>query len=245
MSAAPSEAPARTPAIRLVDVHKSYGEGEARNHVLRGVSLEVADGEMVALTGASGSGKSTLLNLIGALDQGYTGVVEVAGTSLQSMKDKDLSRFRNRTVGFIFQQFHLMPHLRVVDNVLLPSWFDRDHRAGQGGRDLVPAAAEALARVGLGHKLDARPSHLSGGEKQRVAIARALFNRPRVLLCDEPTGALDSVTTKKVFDLILDLNKNDGITVVVVTHEKDIAQLCPRRIALVDGRIVSDEGGAP
>jgi len=227
-------------AIRLVDVHKRYGEGEAENHVLRGVSLAVGDGEMVALTGASGSGKSTLLNLIGGLDQSYSGTVEVAGTSLAAMKDKELSRFRNRTVGFIFQQFHLMPHLRVVDNVLLPSWFDDAHK----GRDLVPAATEALQRVGLGHKLEARPGHPSGGEKQRVAIARALFNKPRVLLCDEPTGALDSVTTQRVFDLILDLNRKDGITVVVVTHEKDIAALCPRRIALIDGRIVSDEGAS-
>jgi len=142
-------------------------------------------------------------------------------------------------VGFIFQQFHLMPHLRVVDNVLLPSWFSHELDADARRAE----AADALAKVGLAHKLDARPSHLSGGEKQRVAIARALFNRPRLLLCDEPTGALDSVTTEKVFDLIVDLNRVGGLTVVVVTHEKDIAQRCPRRVSLVDGKIVSDEGG--
>ncbi|MFO0746563.1 MAG: ABC transporter ATP-binding protein [Myxococcota bacterium] len=233
----PAGAPT-APQIRLAEVHKTYGSGEAENHVLRGVSLEVQPGEMVALTGASGSGKSTLLNLIGGLDQDYRGTVEVAGTSLASMKDKALSRFRNRTVGFIFQQFHLMPHLRVVDNVLLPSWFDPE----RGKHELHAQAVDALAKVGLAHKVDARPSHLSGGEKQRVAIARALFNAPKILLCDEPTGALDSVTTHKVFDLIIDLNRIGGLTVIVVTHEKEIAMRCPRRVSLVDGRIVADEG---
>ena len=225
--------------IRLSDLHKSYGEGSVVNHVLRGLTLDVGKGEMVAITGASGSGKSTLLNIIGGLDQAYTGQVEVAGQRVMGLADKALSHYRNRTVGFIFQQFHLLPHLTVVDNVCLPSWFDR---AQHGKRaDLRAAATKVLTRVGIGHKADARPNHLSGGERQRVAIARALFNHPEILLCDEPTGALDSQTTETVFDLIVDLNKHDGITVLVVTHERDIARRCPRRVHIVDGRVATDE----
>jgi ABC-type lipoprotein export system ATPase subunit len=220
--------------IALTDLHKRYGEDGVTNHVLRGLSLKIERSEMVALTGASGSGKSTLLNIIGGLDQAYDGEVAVAGQRLRQLADKALSHFRNRTVGFIFQQFHLLPHLPVVDNVLMPSWFSRDAHAGR--KD----ALAVLERVGLAHKVDARPNHLSGGERQRVAIARALFNRPEVLLCDEPTGALDSVTSDKVFELIADLNRRDGLTVVIVTHERDIARRCPRRVHIVDGQVASD-----
>ena len=231
------------PLIRLTDLHKSYGEGTVVNHVLRGLTLAVGKGEMVAITGASGSGKSTLLNIIGGLDQAYTGEVEVAGLRVMGLADKPLSRYRNRTVGFIFQQFHLLPHLSVVDNVCLPSWFDRSHDTKR--QDLRVAATKVLTRVGIGHKADARPNHLSGGERQRVAIARALFNHPEILLCDEPTGALDSQTTETVFDLIVDLNKQDGITVLVVTHERDIARRCPRRVHIVDVRVATDERDGP
>jgi len=233
---------ASAPLIRLVDLHKSYGEGAVTNHVLRGLTLEVNKGEMVAITGASGSGKSTLLNIIGGLDQTYSGQVEVAGERVVGLADKALSRYRNRTVGFIFQQFHLLPHLSVVDNVCLPSWFDRSHDTKR--KDLRAAATKVLTRVGIGHKAEARPNHLSGGERQRVAIARALFNHPTILLCDEPTGALDSQTTETVFDLIVDLNKQDGLTVLVVTHERDIARRCPRRVHIVDGRVATDERDA-
>ena len=229
--------------IRLVELHKTYGDEGVENHVLRGLSLSIEPGEMVAVTGASGSGKSTLLNIIGGLDQNYRGEVVVAGQRVMDLSDKELSRFRNRTVGFIFQQFHLLPHLTVVDNVCLPSWFARggaDH-----GREAQRAAATAvLDRVGIAHKANARPNHLSGGERQRVAIARALFNKPEILLCDEPTGALDSQTTETVFDLIVDLNRKDGKTVLVVTHERDIARRCARRVHIVDGRVASDERDA-
>jgi putative ABC transport system ATP-binding protein len=223
--------------ISLSDIHKTYGDDGAKNHVLRGLNLKIERSEMVALTGASGSGKSTLLNIIGGLDQGYTGDVEVSGQRLRALSDKTLSHFRNRTVGFIFQQFHLLPHLPVVDNVLMPSWFARDAHAGR--KDAIAV----LERVGLAHKVDARPNHLSGGERQRVAIARALFNRPSVLLCDEPTGALDSVNSDKVFELIIDLNKQEGLTVVIVTHEREIAKRCPRQVHIVDGAVASDERG--
>jgi len=228
--------------IRLVDLHKYYGAGAARNHVLRGLTLAVARGEMVAITGASGSGKSTLLNIVGGLDQDYSGAVEVAGQRVMGLGDKPLSRYRNRTIGFIFQQFHLLPHLSVVDNVCLPSWFDRSH--AQTREALREEATRVLGRVGIGHKARERPNHLSGGERQRVAIARALFNRPEILLCDEPTGALDSQTTEKVFDLIVDLNRQDGLTVLVVTHERDIARRCPRRVHIVDGCVDTDERDA-
>jgi len=227
--------------IRLENVHKTYRTDAVDNHVLRGVSLDVAEGEFVALMGASGSGKSTLLNLIGALDQDYTGTVTVAGVSPQRLSDRALSRFRNETVAYIFQQFHLLPHLSVVDNVVMPSWFDRRRAGG----DLRAQAALVLDKVGLAHKVDARPGHLSGGEKQRVAIARALFNTPKILLCDEPTGALDSDTTLKVFELIERLNREEGLTVLVVTHERDIAERCRRIVRVVDGAIVPDLGAPP
>lgn len=229
------------PLIHLTELNKWYGEGSARNHVLRGLSLAVGRGEMVAVTGASGSGKSTLLNIIGGLDQGYEGQVEVAGKRVMGLADRALSHYRNRTIGFIFQQFHLLPHLSVVDNVCLPAWFDGDARTTRDKRR--EAATAVLDRVGIAHKSNERPSHLSGGERQRVAIARALFNRPEILLCDEPTGALDSDTTEKVFDLIVDLNREDGLTVLVVTHERDIARRCPRRVRIVDGRVATDERG--
>lgn len=228
--------------IELSDIRKTYrgSDGGAETPVLRGVSLSIARGEMVALTGASGSGKSTLLNVIGGLDRDHRGRVVVDGQDLQGLSDAALSAFRNRTVGFIFQQFHLLPHLPVLANVALPRWFDRRHNHADFSRD----ALAALASVGLADKANNRPNHLSGGEKQRVAIARALFNDPRVLLCDEPTGALDSDNTAKVFDLIAGLNRERGLTVVVVTHEPDIAARCPRRIHLRDGVITEDSARA-
>ncbi len=220
--------------IRLTDVHKHYREGSQDNHVLRGVGFEIEQGEMVALMGTSGSGKSTLLNIIGALDQHYTGRVEVCGQDLRAMKDKALSRFRNRTVSFVFQHFHLLSHLPVVDNVLMPSWFDPQ----RSERDLSVKAAEVLERVGLGHKLRQHTNHLSGGEKQRVAIARAIFNEPRILLCDEPTGALDSANGARVMELFRDLNAQDQLTVLVVTHDPLVAGQCQRVIHIRDGLIV-------
>jgi putative ABC transport system ATP-binding protein len=228
------------PLIALRDVHKVYraaGPGEPAVPVLRGVDLTIAEGEMVALTGASGSGKSTLLNVIGGLDRDVQGEVRVDGAPLTALDDRALSAFRNRTVGFIFQQFHLLPHLSVAANVALPRWFDR----GAAGSDALSEAREALDRVGLAHKASARPSHLSGGEKQRVAIARALFNRPRILLCDEPTGALDSANAARVFELIAELNRAARLTVVLVTHEAALAARCPRRVTLRDGCVLTDE----
>ncbi|MGM0574992.1 MAG: ABC transporter ATP-binding protein [Myxococcota bacterium] len=223
--------------IHLENLHKHYREDGHDNHVLRGVSLHVRQGEFVALMGASGSGKSTMLNIIGGLDRDYDGVVEVAGRSLAEMDDKAQSRYRNRVVSFVFQQFHLLSHLQVVDNVAMPSWFDPE----RGSRDdLRGKAAEILQRVGLGDKVSSSPKRLSGGEKQRVAIARALFNNPKVLLADEPTGALDTDSGGRVMDIFGRLNEAEGLTVVVVTHDAEVARRCERIVRIRDGRIVDD-----
>lgn len=225
--------------IRLADVQKHYREeGGVDLHVLRGVSLHIREGEFVALMGASGSGKSTLLNVIGALDQDYQGTVEVAGRDLRAMRDRELSRFRNRTVSFVFQQFHLLPHVPVAQNVVMPSWFDPGQR-----RASVDKARRLLDRVGLAAKLCARPSHLSGGEKQRVAIARALFNDPKVLLADEPTGALDTESGRRVMEIFTELNRVEGLTIIVVTHDAEVAAGCHRAIHIRDGVIVGGGGG--
>ncbi len=225
--------------IALSNIHKTYRTDGADNHVLRGVDLSIEAGDFVALMGSSGSGKTTLLNIIGALDQDYQGDATIAGQDPRTLGDKALSHFRNRSVSFIFQQFHLLNHLPVLDNVMMPSWFASD------ARDKRPELAkEVLAKVGLAHKAGSRPNHLSGGEKQRVAIARAIFNRPKILLCDEPTGALDSATSDTVFHLIEDLNRTLGLTIVVVTHEPDIAARCRRTVRIVDGQVASDTASA-
>lgn len=219
--------------ISVARVSRGYDDG-ARGvvRVLDGVDLQVAAGEFVAIVGRSGSGKSTLLHVLGGLDSGFTGEVEVAGTKLSRLSDEALSRFRNEAVGFVFQSFHLVQGLSALDNVLLPAAFS----AGEGGGDAQ--AREALARVGLADKAGRLPSQLSGGERQRVAIARALFNRPKVLLCDEPTGNLDAQTADEVIALFQRLNA-EGLTIVAVTHEDRLREAARRVVTLVDGRLSS------
>jgi putative ABC transport system ATP-binding protein len=225
--------------IHLSHVEKSYPDGEgARVRVLSQADLEVGSGEFVAVTGPSGCGKTTLLNIVGGLDTDYQGDVRVADVSLPGLSDRALAHFRNRTVGFVFQSFNLVPPLTALENVKLPSFF-----ADDGGADLDARAAAALARVGLEAKASRRPAELSGGERQRVAIARALFAQPKLLLCDEPTGNLDVHTGGEIVDLFRVLN-TEGLTILVVTHEERMWRAAKRVIQLREGKLAPVEAVA-
>jgi putative ABC transport system ATP-binding protein len=228
---------AQAPVVRLRDVTKSYGTGAAKTQVLRGVSFDVEPGEFLALVGQSGSGKSTLLNIIGGLDQPDNGEVEVLGIDTIKAGDAKRAQLRNQSLGFVFQAFNLMDHLTCLGNVIIPASFTKDHK------DAEARGREALRRVGLSDFANRRPSELSGGQKQRVAIARALFGAPKVLLCDEPTGNLDSETGKEVIDFFRELNAKDGVTLLIVTHERRVSSVARRVIAMRDGMLVetSDE----
>jgi putative ABC transport system ATP-binding protein len=220
--------------IRARDIVKQYQDGDgAEVRVLDGLSLDVADGEFVAVVGPSGSGKSTLLHLMGGLDVHYGGEVEVAGVRLSGLKDKALARFRNEHVGFVFQSFHLIPNLSAVENVLLPSHF------GPVTRDVRLRAESLLEKVGLLSKKDRTPVRMSGGERQRVAIARALFTGPRLLLCDEPTGNLDAATGAGVISLFQELHR-EGLTLLAVTHEERMSEVAKRVLRLKEGRLVEE-----
>ena len=234
------------PVIRLRDVTKTYGTGAAQAQVLRGVSFDVKPGEFVALVGQSGSGKSTLLNMIGGLDQPDSGEVEVLGVDTLRANDARRSRLRNESIGFVFQAFNLLDHLNVLQNVTLPAAFTKH------GDDPTERGMEALRRVGLSDFSKRKPGELSGGQKQRVAIARALFGTPKLLLCDEPTGSLDSQTGEEVINFFRELNAKDGVTLVIVTHERRVSSVAKRVIAMKDGLLVetTDEalgtiGGGP
>ena len=215
--------------IRLEGVQKSYGA----QPVLRDVSLSVEPGELLSLVGRSGSGKSTLLHIMGGLDRRYAGKASVLGHDLHALDDRRLARFRNREVGFVFQAFNLLDHLTARENVKLPAYFTDADAAGADER-----AVAALERVGIGDKAESRPSALSGGQKQRVAIARALYHTPKLLLCDEPTGNLDSETGAQIIELFRALNK-DGLTLVIVTHEERVSSVASRVLRLVDGKLLS------
>jgi putative ABC transport system ATP-binding protein len=219
--------------ISASDLSRAYDDG-ARGlvRVLDGVSLSIAAGEFVAVVGRSGSGKSTLLHVLGGLDSAYAGSVTVAGTKLDGLGDRALASFRNSSVGFVFQSFHLVSGMSALENVMLPAAF-----SGGGSTDGdAQRAKEALARVGLGEKTERLPGQLSGGERQRVAIARALFNRPKVLLCDEPTGNLDVQTADEVIGLFQSLNA-EGLTIVAVTHEERLRSAAKRVLTLVEGKL--------
>ncbi|HEX4452566.1 MAG TPA: ABC transporter ATP-binding protein [Kofleriaceae bacterium] len=223
-----------TPVVRLRDVTKTYGVGAAKTPVLRGVSFDIDQGELIALVGQSGSGKSTLLNIIGGLDQPDTGEVEVLGVDALRADDARRAQMRNESIGFVFQAFNLLDHLDVLHNVTLPAAFSKS----QSAKAAEERAREALRKVGLSDFAHRRPGELSGGQKQRVAIARALFGSPRILLCDEPTGNLDSETGKEVIDFFRELNAKDGVTLLIVTHERRISSVAKRVIAMRDGLIV-------
>lgn len=223
--------------IRARGVHKSYWSGKSELPVLRGVDLDVADGEFVALVGRSGSGKSTLLGILGGLDSDYRGEVQVGGQDLRGLSDARLSAYRNRSIGFVFQAFHLLDHLSCLDNVALPALFVRDG-TGLSDRESEARALTLLERVGIPEKATARPSTLSGGQKQRLAIARALFHRPALLIGDEPTGNLDSGTAQEVLAMFTALCRDDKVTLVMVTHDPVVARAADRVIEIRDGLVV-------
>ena len=223
-------------AIRAVEVRKVYGTKDAQVEALRGISIEIAGGERVALLGKSGSGKSTLLNLLGGLDRPSSGGLRVGGRHLDQLSAREMARFRSTTVGMIFQSFNLIGSRSAVQNVELPMVF-----AGRSPRERLAAARGVLEAVGLGARLNHRPAQLSGGESQRVAIARALVNRPRIILADEPTGNLDSQTARQVMTLILDHIREHAATLVLVTHDEELAASCTDRVVrMVDGRIAAE-----
>jgi len=218
--------------IQLKKVSRVYGSGEGATHALRDVTLDIEAGGFIKIVGTSGSGKTTLLNIIGGLDTSYDGRAVVAGRDLRTLSDRALSRFRNRAVGFVFQHFHLLDHLDALQNVALASFFSG------WKEDPRERAEEVLVRVGLKDKLRQLPGQLSGGQKQRVAIARALYNRPALILADEPTGNLDTRTSGQIIGFFELLNREDGITVVAVTHEEHLFRKATRGVRLEDGRIV-------
>ncbi|MFN3198093.1 MAG: ABC transporter ATP-binding protein [Bradymonadia bacterium] len=224
--------------IQLQNVSKRYKTAAQDEFALRGVSLSIGEGELTAIVGTSGSGKTTLLNLIGGLDRSYEGVVSVGGQDLGKLSDKALAQFRNQHIGFVFQQFSLLDHRTVLENVLLPTHFAKGVDIGA----LTTRARETLTDLGLGAKINERPSNLSGGQKQRVAIARALLFKPKLLLCDEPTGSLDTKTGQQIIDLFGTLN-DEGYTVVIITHEARVSEAARRVVRIEDGQIV-DAGGA-
>jgi len=225
--------------IQVTDLHKDYVLGGGVVHALDGVSLEIASGEFVAVMGPSGSGKSTFMNMVGCLDRPTRGDYLLAGENVAQMSSDALAAVRNRRIGFVFQQFNLLPRTTALENVELPLIY-----AGVPPKERHARAAAKLAQVGLGARADHHPSQLSGGQQQRVAIARALVNEPALILADEPTGALDSRTSIEIMVLLQQLNRG-GMTIVLVTHEQDIAGYATRVIAFRDGRVLSDQRQGP
>lgn len=223
------------PLIKVEDIHKIYNPGENEVRALDGVSLEIQRGEFVAIVGHSGSGKSTLMNLLGCLDTPTSGHYFLEGKDVSSLSDDQLSEIRNKKIGFIFQGFNLIPNLDAVGNVELPLIY-----RGLGKQRRRRIAVQALTKVGLGRRLKHRPSELSGGQQQRVAVARAIAAQPPIILADEPTGNLDSRSTVEIMNILKELHKN-GRTVIVITHDDDIAAQARRVIRIMDGQVESDD----
>ncbi len=223
-----------TPVVRIENLAKTYQMGTIDVHALRGVSFDVKQGEMVAIMGQSGSGKSTLLNLLGCLDSATSGDYYLDGELVWDLSDDELAMIRNRKIGFIFQSFNLLPRLSALEQVEMPLLYARE-------RNRRERARKALDIVGLSDRADHRPTELSGGEQQRVAVARALVGNPSMLLADEPTGNLDSATADDIIDLLTSLNRERGITSLIVTHEPVVAERARRIIRMTDGTIAADE----
>jgi putative ABC transport system ATP-binding protein len=223
------------PVIRLENIYKTYDLGEIQVQALRGVSLEIREGEFVAVMGPSGSGKSTIMNILGCLDRPTKGHYFLDGVDVSGMSKSELARIRNRKLGFVFQQFNLLSRTSALENVELPTVY-----AGISPEERTKRAMDALTRVGLASRAGHHPSQLSGGQQQRVAIARGLVNRPSILLADEPTGNLDSRTSAEIMEILQTLNDEQGLTIVLVTHEPDIAQYARRNLLFRDGKLKRD-----
>ena len=222
-----------TPILSARDVRKSYGRGANRFDALKGVSLDIREGESIAIIGKSGSGKSTLMHVLALLDQPTDGSIELAGEDTRSLRGTALNRTRNKTFGFVFQQFFLTPNASVLENVMLPLKI-----AGVGRAERKRRALAALEQLELDDKAKNKAVNLSGGQKQRSVIARALVNTPRVIFADEPTGNLDTATGAVVEDILFDLNREHGITLIIVTHDEELAARCDRQVHIRDGLIV-------
>ena len=225
------------PMVLLQDVrlHLSSAAGEV--NILRGLDLSIAGGETVGVVGPSGSGKTTMMMIVGGLERASSGIVRVVGRELADLDEDELALFRRDTVGIVFQAFHLVPTMTALENVAVPLEF-------AGRRDAFERAAEGLEAVGLGHRVQHYPSQLSGGEQQRVALARAFATKPKLLLADEPTGNLDGETGQTVIEVMFDLQRRHGATLILITHDPAIAKRCDRIVRLIDGRIVDEEPGA-
>jgi len=221
--------------INIHNITKTYNKGATKVEALKEISFSIENGEMVALMGASGSGKSTLLSLIGGLDKCDSGSISVDEENISALNAEKLADFRRDDVGFVFQQFHLIPTLSVVENIMLPLL-----PSGIKKAECYSVAREALEKVGLGDREKHLPGELSGGEQQRVAIARALVNKPKIILADEPTGDLDSKTGEKILELLQALNQKEKVTIIIATHDDKIAQKAKRRIVLKDGKVIED-----
>lgn len=229
-----SSTPTDAPLMEVRDIYKSFG----RLEILRGISLQLHRGEILAIVGASGAGKTTLLQVIGTLDAPDRGEVIIESERLSALSGNRRAAFRNRHLGFVFQSHQLMPEFTAVENVAIPAMI-----SGKSRREAMAEAGELLRRLSLGDRLDHRPAELSGGEKQRVAVARAIINHPEIVLADEPTGALDSVRKRELLELFLRLREEEGLSFIVVTHDRETAEIADRSLLLSDGRIVSEQGG--
>ena len=226
--------------IVLRDIRKTYNLDEIDVPVLKGVSFDIEAGELVALVGASGSGKSTLMNILGCLDRPSSGFYQLDGREVSDLSVPERAAMRRATIGFVFQSFNLLPRTSALENVMMPLTYAPENLSEKAMRT---RAVALLEKVGLADRMDHQPSQLSGGQQQRVAIARALVNQPRLLLADEPTGNLDSKTSEEILTMFQDLNRTDGLTVILVTHERDVAAHARRTIRMRDGLV--EEGGLP
>ena len=228
-----------TPVLETENLVKVYGKGATRFDALKGLTFEIHEGESIAIVGKSGSGKSTLMHLLALLDEPTSGVVALGGEPVTALKPKKVSQLRNDTFGFVFQQFFLNPNQTVLENITLPLKI-----AGVGKSERNRRGMEVLEQLDMADKAKNKATNLSGGQKQRACIARALVNKPTVLFADEPTGNLDTLTSEIVEDILFGLHRDQGITLVVVTHDEDLAAKCQRRLMMQDGEIVAEEHGA-